>query len=111
MRKRDGFVPKVRKPAPAREGQLVENGHGWRQPPLRRCDRFKKAADGDTDLDSIRKRGYLPVDVSGEVPMAVLIDEDDRLAEAVVKYMKDAGRPGCRHLAGGSRCQFVLVAW
>jgi hypothetical protein len=37
--------------------------------------------------------GYLPIDVSGETEMAVLIDEDDELAEAVTQRMRDVGVP------------------
>jgi hypothetical protein len=35
--------------------------------------------------------GYLPIDISGGEPMAVLIDEDDALAEAVAQRMLAAG--------------------
>jgi hypothetical protein len=35
----------------------------------------------------------LPVDVSGDQEMAVLIDEDDGLAEAVIERMLAAGVP------------------
>ena len=35
----------------------------------------------------------LPVDVSGDQEMAVLIDEDDGLAEAVTERMLAAGVP------------------
>jgi hypothetical protein len=37
--------------------------------------------------------GYVPIDISGEMEMAVLIDEDDELAEAVAQRMRDAGVP------------------
>ena len=41
----------------------------------------------------VRGDGYLPIDVSGTEPMAVLIDEDDELAAAVAEAMRDAGVP------------------
>jgi hypothetical protein len=37
--------------------------------------------------------GYLPIDISGDQEMAVLIDEDDELAEAVAERMRAAGVP------------------
>ncbi len=37
--------------------------------------------------------GYLPIDISGDEEMAVLIDEDEELAEAVTERMRDAGVP------------------
>jgi len=37
--------------------------------------------------------GYLPIDISGDQDMAVLIDEDDELAEAVARRMLAAGVP------------------
>jgi hypothetical protein len=37
--------------------------------------------------------GYLPIDTSGDEDMAVLIDEDDELAEAVAERMLAAGVP------------------
>jgi hypothetical protein len=38
MSKCDGFVPNVSEAAPVNDPQLVETGHVWWQPPLRRCD-------------------------------------------------------------------------
>jgi hypothetical protein len=37
--------------------------------------------------------GYLPIDVSGEEEMILLIDEDDELAAAVTERMREAGVP------------------
>ena len=37
--------------------------------------------------------GYLPIDISGDQDVAVLIDEDDELAEAVARRMLAAGVP------------------
>lgn len=44
-------------------------------------------------LAATARDGYLPIDVSGDQEMAILIDEDDELAQAVAERLRDAGVP------------------
>jgi hypothetical protein len=44
-------------------------------------------------LAGTSRDGYLPIDISGDQEMAILIDEDDELAEAVTERMLAAGVP------------------